>query len=58
MYKIIYDLGYECCGQWIEEFYLVEIFTGTHIELMEHIKDMRNNGCYNISATCVNEYTI
>ena len=58
MYEIIYDIGYECCEQWIEDFNLVEIFKGTHIELLKHIKEMRNNGCYNISVSAIDEYTI
>lgn len=30
-----------------------EAFSGTHIELLDHIKQMKENGCYNIEATAI-----
>lgn len=52
MYEIIYDYtddsGYECCNN-------VETFEGTWDELQAYIRDMRRNGCYNISATCIRD---
>lgn len=32
---------------------LSDIFKGTWTELQERIKRMKNNGCYNIEATCI-----
>lgn len=51
MYEIIYDYD----DGWSESRNNVEIFEGSWDELQDHIKKMRRNGCYNISATCVRE---
>lgn len=62
MYEIIYDFD-ECVMD--EDFNIIyydeiknlrEMFEGTHIELLEHIKLMREAGCYNISAEAIPEY--
>lgn len=51
-YEIIYDW---CSIDGDEERNIVEEFEGSYTELQDHIKSMRANGCYNISATCINE---
>ncbi len=49
-YEIIYDY---CSEDGFEERNITENFTGTHLELMDYIKQMRENGCYNITATAL-----
>ena len=52
MYEIIFDYtddyGYESRNN-------VEMFTGSWTELQDHIKKMRRNDCYNITATSVRD---
>ena len=54
MYELVYDYFYseEIDGEYFSDDLhgLHQDFTGTHIELMDHIKQMRQNGCYNIEA--------
>lgn len=49
-YEIIYDYtddgGNECTN-------ISESWSGTYSELQSYIKRMRENGCYNISATAL-----
>jgi len=51
-YEIFYDYtddgGYESRNN-------VETFNGTWLELQDCIKQMRRNGCYNITATAIGE---
>lgn len=51
-YEIIYDYsdeyGYEYCNN-------KETFCGDWFELQNVIKQMRKNGCYNITAVCVED---
>lgn len=51
MYEIIYDYD----DGWREQRGNVETFEGSWHELQTYIKQMRRNGCYNITATCVKE---
>ena len=49
-YEIIYDY---CFDDGYEEKNVREEFYGEWNELQKYLKDMRNNGCYNIDATCI-----
>ena len=54
-YEIIYDADYtayvdEDGNRETETITLSQRFDGTHIELLEHIKQMQNRGYYNIQA--------
>lgn len=51
MYEIIYDYD----DGWTEYQNNVETFEGSWSELQAYIKQMKKNGCYNISATCIRE---
>lgn len=51
MYEIVYDYD----DGWAEHRDNVETFEGSWHELQAHIKQMRQNGCYNIYATSVKE---
>ena len=44
------DRYYDC-----EEHNIRETFVGTWTELQEFIKEMKENGCYNITATCISD---
>lgn len=55
-YEIIYDICYEIDGIWIEDSNIVEEFNGTYHEMREYLKEMKQNGCYNIS--CESRYEI
>ena len=46
-YSIIYDYD--------DERNITEEFDGVHTELLDYIKQMRENGCYNISATALDQ---
>ena len=48
-YEIIYDYAEDC--DTIYDIY--EHFTGTWDELQDHLKKMRENGCFHIDATCI-----
>lgn len=52
VYVIVYDehddWAGECCN-------LETSFDGTWQELQQYIKDMRKDGCYNISATSITD---
>ena len=49
MYELIYDFS----DDYVDEYNICEVFYGTWTELQECIKQMRQNGCYNISATYI-----
>ena len=58
MYEIIYD--YDCIVAENMDGYaeyetetFTEQFEGSHMELLDHIKQMRKQGCYNIDATAL-----
>lgn len=34
---------------------IIDEFTGTWLELQGMITHLKNNGCYNITASCINE---
>ena len=48
MYEIIYDYtdegGYESRN-------IVETFEGTYVEMQKYLRQMKRQGCYNISVT-------
>lgn len=47
----LYEIMYDYCGEdGNEERNIREEFEGSWTELQEHIKQMRKNGCYNITA--------
>lgn len=50
-YEIIYDYddGYSVSEN------CIEYFEGSWSDLQKHIKEMRKNGRYNITATCMRE---
>lgn len=52
MYEIIYDYTDEGGN---ESRNITETFTGDWTELQAHIKAMRKQGCYNITATEVRD---
>ena len=52
MYEIIYDY-LDDAGN--ENRNIVETFEGDWTELQTHLKKMRKNGCYNITATALRE---
>lgn len=58
MYEIFYDYDYIVCED-IDGYCEYDTqtcrttFHGSHIELLDHIKQMRENGCYNIEATAI-----
>ena len=51
-YEIIYDY---CSEDESESFGCTEKFEGSWLELQVYIKDMRREGCYNITAECVSD---
>lgn len=53
VYEIIYDYTSE---EGYEENNNVEQFEGTWTDLQDYIKQMRRNGCYNISANEISDY--
>lgn len=48
-YEIIYDYD----NEFGTERNCIETFDGDWYELQEYIKAMKDNGCYNISATAI-----
>ena len=51
----IYEIIYDYCGEeGYEEQNIQERFSGGWSELQDYIRQMKENGCYNISATAVN----
>ena len=52
VYEIIYDY-LDDAGN--ENRNIVETFEGDWTELQTHLKKMRKNGCYNITATALRE---
>lgn len=58
MYEIIYDVEYtayydEDGSRETETITLSERFSGTHLELLERIEQMRKSGYYNIQAESI-----
>lgn len=51
-YEIIYDFS----NDYTDERNISEMFEGSWQELQEYIKQMKQNGCYNISATALYDY--
>lgn len=51
-YEIIYDFS----DDYTDERNISERFEGSWSELQEYIKQMKQNGCYNISATALYDY--
>ncbi len=51
--KTKYEIIYDFCDEFSDEHGIVESFTGDWHELQEEIKQMRANGCYNITATAL-----
>ena len=47
-YEIRYN--YTDVENLVDEENLVEEFEGDHIDLMDYIREMRHNGCWNIEA--------
>ncbi|MBO6270974.1 MAG: hypothetical protein J6N19_17735 [Clostridium sp.] len=52
MYEIIYDYD----NEYDTERNIMETFTGDWFELQDYIKQMKANGCYNISASAVGDW--
>lgn len=52
-YKIYYD--YSSALMDYEDTDLEEEFEGTHAELLDYIKAMRREGCYNIEAVAMEQ---
>lgn len=49
-----YELVYDYCGEdGNSEYNIYEIFEGSWLELQDYIKQMKRNGCVNISAAAV-----
>lgn len=55
IYEIIYDYTSE---EGYEENNNVEQFEGTWTDLQDYLKQMRRNGCYNISANEISDYDL
>lgn len=51
MYELIYDYS----DDYTDERNIHETFEGTWTELQDCIEEMRANGCYNISATSLEQ---
>lgn len=51
MYEIIYDYA----DDYAETRNICETFEGSWTELQAHIKQMRADGCYNITATSLQQ---
>lgn len=51
-----YEIVYDYSNDYSEEHNIVEYFDGSHIELKEYLKQMRRNGCYNISCAYLYSY--
>ena len=46
-----YRIQYDFCDVYTDEKGLTDTFIGTHDELVQHLKAMRANGCYNIDCS-------
>lgn len=56
MEKMRYELFYDYCNEdGYEERNINETFEGSWGELQDHIKQMKKQGCYNITATAIEE---
>lgn len=53
-----YEIVYDYSNDYTDERGIVEYFDGSHSELKEYLKQMRRNGCYNISCALLYSYTI
>ena len=51
-YEVIYDYTDECGYEYLNN---VETFPGAWDELQAYIKVMKRQGCYNITATAIEE---
>jgi len=50
-----YTIVYDFCGDFSDEYGIVETFTGTWDELQDYIKQLRKSGAYNIEANAVGD---
>ena len=48
-YEIIYDYS----DEWADEYNLTNEFTGTHEELEDYLRQLREAGCYHFSVSCI-----
>lgn len=51
MYELIYDYS----SDYVDERNIHETFEGSWTELQDWIKEMRKNGCYNITAVALEQ---
>lgn len=51
----MYEITYDYCGEFEEEHNIRETFKGTWSELQEYIEQMKENGCFNIDAACIDD---
>jgi len=49
----VYEIVYDYDDGWSESRNNVETFEGSWLDLQDHIKYMRRNGCYNITAESI-----
>ena len=47
----MYEIMYDYCSDYTDEKNIIEVFEGTWSELQSYIKQMKKQGCYNITAT-------
>ena len=50
-----YEIIYDYCDDYTDERNIVEKFVGSWNELQETIRQMRKNGCFNISAGAISD---
>ena len=49
-----YEIVYDFCGEdYSEEYGCTDYYEGSWLGLQAYIKSMRRDGCYNITAACV-----
>lgn len=53
-----YEIIYDYCDEFSETCNIVEYFEGSWDELHEYLKQMRKNGCYNISCSHMYSYNV
>ena len=48
-----YEIIYDYCDEWTEDFNIGTTFEGSHSELEDYLKQLREAGCYHFSVACV-----
>ena len=45
-----FEIVYDYCGEYDEDYNIRETFYGSWFELQDYLKRMKENGCYNIDV--------